>query len=181
MTDAGQPPQGPPGPNGPNGPHGPQGPPPGGYGPPPGGPGYPPPGYPGAPGAASSPFGSPVGVNLWLSLASITLTVLAVVLEENSSKLWDSSEAWSIFAIAAAVVTATPVVGSALNLTPPRAWIGSALGAAGLVAWWVLIVLPSIGSNIGLLATGATAIGVGATWLAPGRPDPDAPSGPTTY
>lgn len=132
------------------------------------------------PSGAASPFGSKTGPGVWLSLASIVLVVLAVVLEEDGFTLWDRTEAWSILAIAAAVLTLAPLLGGG-TLTTERAWIVAAVGGGALLLWWTLVVLPAVASNIGLLATAATACGVGAAVLAPGRPIGGDERGPTTW
>lgn len=158
-------------------------------GPPPGTPGYgPAPGYDPAasfpPSPSAAPFGSSSsgpGLELWLGLASVALVLLAVFVEEHDSNLWDGSVVWSLFAIAAAVATLAPALGRQIGLSESTAWTVGAIGAGGLVAWWVLLVLPGIADNIGFVATAGVAAGAAAVWRAPGRPDPSSSSGPTTW
>jgi hypothetical protein len=63
------------------------------------------------------------------------------------------------------------VLGHVVGLTEARAWQVAACGAAALVLFWVLFVLPAVGSNTTLLATIGVAAGLVAAWIAPGRPD----------
>ena len=142
----------------------------------------PPPGYGGFP-PASSPFGSsPAGVSLWLALASIAGMALAVTLEEDGDNDWGRIGVWAAFAIAAAALTLVPVVGRSMNLSQDTAWKVGAGGAVGLVAFWVLFVLPSISMNVSFLATVAVVAGAAAVWSADGRPDLDGGgSGPATW
>lgn len=146
---AGQPPQGMP----------PQGPPPG-YAP-----GQPtqylPPQRPAAPKGATA---------VWaLGLLSVILVVLGISLDENGQNAWHTVHAWGGLAIAGAVLTLAPVAGRSLGLTAQRAFQVAVVGAAALVLYWVLFVLPSVGSNTSLLTTLGVAAGVVAVWLAPGR------------
>lgn len=147
--------------------------------------GYPPQGpgpasgsYPPAP-APSDPFGATgaaaVGASTWLALASVVAMVLAVSLKEDGDNGWGRIGVWAGFAIAAAVLTLAPTIGRQMNLTSARAWRVAATGAVGLVAFWVLFVLPSIAMNISFAATLGVAAGVAAAWFAPGRPDASSP------
>jgi len=52
--------------------------------------------------------------------------------------------AWGGLAIAGAVLTAAPALGHVFGLTAERAWQVAACGAAALVLFWVLFVLPSV-------------------------------------
>ncbi len=147
--------------------------PPQGYGPATGG-------YPPAP-APSDPFGgtgaAAVGASTWLALASVVAMALAVSLKEDGDNGWGRIGVWAGFAIAAAVLTLLPTIGRQMNLTAVRAWRGAAAGAGGLAAFWVLFVLPAISMNVSFAATLGVAAGVGAAWLAPGRPEPSGSTG----
>lgn len=137
--------------------------PPQGYGPPTGG-------YPPTP-TGPDPFGgSTVGISTLLAAGSVAAITLAVSLNEDDDNGWGRIGVWAGFAIASAVLTLAPSVGRALNLTALRAWRVAAAGAVGLVAFWVLFVLPSISMNVSFAATVGVAAGVAAAWMAPGRP-----------
>ena len=130
----------------------------------------PPPGY-GPPAGYGPPSGGvTVGIGLWLGLAAIVAMALAVSLNEDGDNGWGRIGVWAAFAIVAAVATLAPALGRQLNLSTERAWQVGAAGAAGLAGFWVLFVLPSISQNTSFLATVACAAGIGAAWIAPGRP-----------
>ncbi len=89
-------------------------------------------------------------------------------------------------ALVAAAMTAAPSFAATLRLTALRAWQVAAAGAAGLAFFWVLFVLPAVGSNTSLLSTVGVAAGMFGAWIAPGRqsgnpygPPPGPPRGPT--
>jgi hypothetical protein len=167
----GPPPQGPP----PQGPP-PQGPPPQGppsYAAPPQGP---PPGFsdatvhyrPGPP--APGPSAGRPNTALWtLGLVSLAATVAGLTLHEDGHTAWDSVHAWGAVPILGALLTLAPLVRSSLNIGPHRAWQVAVCGAAGLGLFWVLFVLPVVGSNTSLLTTVAAAAGIITAWMAPGR------------
>jgi hypothetical protein len=110
-----------------------------------------------------------------LALAAIAVLgiVLGLSLKENGSSAWDNVDAWGGLAIAGAVLVAAPVLGHVVGLTDARAWQVAACGAGALVLFWVLFVLPAVGSNPNttLLATIGVIAGIVAAWIAPGRPD----------
>lgn len=158
----------------------PQGPPPGGPHPYPGQPpAYGPPqqygGAGGTVGAAPQRAPLPRGHRAVLILAAVSLLgiVLGLSLKENGSNAWDTVDAWGGLAIVGALLTAAPVLGHSVGLTGSRAWQVAAGGAAALGLFWVLFVLPAVGSNPNttLLATVGVLAGLVAVWVAPGRPD----------
>ena len=108
----------------------------------------------------------------WLSLLAVVALVLGLFLEEGGANLWDSSEAWSLFAIGCALAQLAPLLRRTLKWSAERAWLVAVVGAAGLVLYWLLLVLPSISRNTSFAITVAAAAAAGAAWLAPGRHDP---------
>lgn len=106
----------------------------------------------------------------WLGVLAV---VLSVFLEEHGVNAWETSWAWSSFAIGAAALTLAPSLRASFKLDEPKAWRVAATGTVALAVWWVLIVLPAISRNLGLLATIALALAGYATWSAPGRPELD--------
>jgi len=143
--------------------------PPAGYGPPAGhaqAGGYP------ATGAPSSGSSASISLSTWWGLLSVVAIVLAVSIPEDNSNQWKVAALWAAFAIAAALLTLAPTFGAGLKLTQARAWQVAAGGFGGLVAYWVLFVLPSISRNVSFLATVAVVAGGLAVATAPGRPDP---------
>jgi hypothetical protein len=116
---------------------------------------------------------SRVTIAIWtFSAISTAGIVLGLTVKENHVNAWHSVHAWGAVAIAAAVVTAAPALSGTPHLSPVRAWQIAAAGAGVLVFFWILFVLPRVGSNTSLLATIGVAAGVAAAWLAPGRHAP---------
>jgi hypothetical protein len=108
---------------------------------------------------------------LGLGLAGLALLEFGLTLDPGNRSLWSAVPSWSAFATVAAVAALVPLV---LALLPQRlpertAWRVGAAGAAGVAAFWVLIVLPLVASDRGFLLTAAAALTAGAVWLAPGR------------
>lgn len=141
--------------------------------PPQAGPQQPPPGYAPVPPLypprqpSPAPNGQPAA---WaLGLLSVLLVVLAISLEENGSNAWHSVHAWGVLAIAGAALTLAAVAGRSVGMGPQRSFQVAVAGAGGLVLYWVLFVLPAVGSNTSLLATLGVIAGVCAVWVAPGR------------
>lgn len=87
----------------------------------------PPPSYPTGPATRS---GTGVGIDLWLSLASITAMALAVSLKEDGDNGWGRIGVWAGFAIFAAVFTLAGSLGDQLNLSRARAWQVAVAGAS---------------------------------------------------
>lgn len=155
----------------------PPGPPPGYVGPPPG---YPSAGYP--PAAYAPPRLPMPRVMLAIgALAAISVAGVAfgLTLKEHNVNAWHSVNAWGAVAILGAVLTAAPAFGAVAHVNPVRSWQVSVAGAAALAFFWILFVLPSVGSNTTLLATVGVVAGVAAAWIAPGKPAADTSDAPT--
>ena len=107
---------------------------------------------------------------IWtLGLVSLLAVVLGTSLDENGANAWHTVHAWGAVALLGAALTLAPAVGPSFGLTPLRAGQVAVAGAGALVLYWVLFVLPAVGSNTSLLTTVGVAAGVVAAWLAPGR------------
>lgn len=149
--------------------------PPHGYGPPPGygqtG------GYP-ATQASSSGSAASISASTWWGLLAVVAMVLAVSIPEDGGNQWKAAALWAGFAIVAALLTLAPSAGAGLKLTQERAWQVAAGGLGGLVAYWVLFVLPAISKNVSFLATVAVVAGGLAVATAPGRPSSPAGRSP---
>jgi hypothetical protein len=116
---------------------------------------------------APRPKGS--GAILVLGLVSVIGVILGLSISENGHTAWDSVNAWGGLAIAGAIAVLAPALGRVIGLSEQRAWQVAVCGAGALVLYWVLFVLPSVGSNTSLLTTIGVAAGVIAAWVAPGR------------
>jgi hypothetical protein len=144
-------------------------------GPPPGSPAGPT-SAPGAPGPTGAAFPAPphpdarAHTAVWaLGLVSLAATVIGLSVPEDGHDAWDSVHAWGGLAILGALLTLVPVLRTAVNLLPHRAWQVAAGGAGALGLFWVLFVLPAAGSNTSLVTTIGAAAGAAAVWAAPGR------------
>lgn len=136
---------------------------------------------PDATGGAPTPARTGPTINVSAPLVYGVVAVIGIVLglflKESpvdgapSVNLWDQlSELWSIVAILAAVLALLPLFSSAINLSADTAWRVQAGGAAALVLWWVLFVLPNINVNVSFLATVGVAAAVLAAWTNPDNP-----------
>lgn len=100
-----------------------------------------------------------------LQLAAPLLLVLGLSLPENDTVGWSSYLAWAIFAVAVSTIPllAMPIARS--SGSAQRAWPIIVLATAGLVAYWVIVVLPGVTTNTGFLQTAGVGSGAAATWL----------------
>lgn len=73
---------------------------------------------------------------------------------------------WALFAAGCAFTLLISLLGAGAG----KAWRVAAIATAGLAGFWLLVVLPAIGTNAGFLLTVGAAAAGGALWLAPGRP-----------
>ena len=134
----------------------------------------PPPGWTGGYAAPEAQPVSRTSALIWtLGLVSILGVALGISLKEDGANAWHSVHAWGGLAIAGAVLTLAPVAGHSFGMTAARAWQTAVVGAGALVLYWVLFVLPSVGSNTSLLTTIGVAAGAVAAWLAPGKAPAD--------
>jgi hypothetical protein len=121
------------------------------------------------PKASKSPMPKVISAVWALGLISVVATAVGLSVPENGASAWHSVHAWGGLAIAGAVLTLAPALAGSLNLTPHRAWQVAACGAGALLLFWVLFVLPAVGSNTSLVLTVGAAAGMVAAWIAPGR------------
>lgn len=132
------------------------------------GPGYPPAG--GAP-MGYPQQGAPTGAGLNIGVLARFVAVIGVLLglsiPFDSSCMWVTSTAWSILAALAAIAALLAGFGMGGNSATAR---GVGLTAtAALVVHWVLIALPTVGSNTGFCLTLGTGAVAAAAWLSWGR------------
>jgi hypothetical protein len=151
--------------------------------PPPGLPqGYagPPPGYPPAGHAPPRPRMPRVIIAIWMLAAiSVAGVALGLSLKEHNVNAWKSVHAWGAMAILGAVLTAAPAFGSSAHVSALRCWQVAVAGAATLAFFWILFVLPNVGSNTTLLTTVGVVAGIAASWIAPGQLAADKSDVPT--
>jgi hypothetical protein len=90
-------------------------------------------------------------------LAAVGLGLVVLGLALPGAGVWPLAvrlPLWSLFALACAVVVV--VVATQGRVSGARRYLLIAAGA-GLFAFWVLIVLPGVASNIGFVLTAGTA------------------------
>jgi hypothetical protein len=147
--------------------------------PPPGVPGAPTQQFQTAPGGQWQPAGPPkpqrppvpkVITAIWvLGLISVAATIVGLSVSEDGANAWKSVHAWGGLAIVGALLTLAPAMARSMNMTEHRASQVAVCGAGALLLFWVLFVLPAVGSNTSLVVTIGAAAGVIAAWIAPGR------------
>jgi hypothetical protein len=112
----------------------------------------------------------PVVLTAWaLGVISVAAVVVGLSVTEDHRTFWDLVNAWGAVAIVGAVLTLAPAVAPLLNRPARPAWQVAVCGAGALLLFWVLFVLPRVGSNVTLLLSVGVAAGVIAAWVAPGR------------
>lgn len=125
-----------------------------------------------APAPAKSGPNINVSAPMVFGIVAVAAIVLATFIKETEISFWDQfGGLWSLFAIAAALLTLLPALRTVVNVGAELAWKLAAGGAVALVLWWVLFVLPNIGqpqvANLTFLATVGVAAGVLAVWTSP--------------
>src|SRR3954454_11693948 len=107
---------------------------------------------------------------LLLGVAGLVMLEIGLTLGFGSQSLWDVVPTWSAFATVAALLVLVPALARAAGRPSERtAWRIGAVGAAGVVTFWVLIGLPLVASDRGFWLTAAAAAAGAAVWLSPGR------------
>ena len=130
--------------------------------------------------AAQRRPGVPGQSMIWLlGLISVACVVIGLSVSEDGRNAWDTVNAWGGLAIAGAVLSAAGAFGPMFNLAAPRAARISLVGAGALALFWVLLVLPAVGSNTSLVTTIGVLAGVGAAWQA--QPGPAGAPGTHTW
>jgi hypothetical protein len=102
-------------------------------------------------------------------LVALVATPLGLSIPFDSSCLWATTTAWAVFAMLAAVLQAAPLLAGSLGWSVPRGWTVGATGTVALLLFWVLVALPSVGSNSGFALTVAAAAAAAGTVFGPGR------------
>ncbi len=92
---------------------------------------------------------------------------LSLDLDDRNGNLWGVIAAWAAFATLASLAQ-----GAALLANGDRkhvGWTVAAAGAAGLLLFWTLLILPVISTNAAFLITLGVVAGVAAVALNPAR------------
>lgn len=100
----------------------------------------------------------------------VVLLVVGLSLDpfEGGPSSWTAIPAWAAFATLASLVALLPHVPSRGGLSRDQAWQVGAAGAAGVVLFWLLVVVftGAGASNRGFVLTLATGLVAGSVWLA---------------
>jgi hypothetical protein len=104
-----------------------------------------------------------------LAVAGAAATMVGLFVPYDGATFWESAQFWSGFAALCAVVQLAPLTRPVLGWPAGRAWAIGAAGVAGLLLFWVLIVLPEVSSNSSFVLTAGVVAVTGGSWLAPGR------------
>ena len=104
-----------------------------------------------------------------LAVAGGAATMVGLFVPYDGASFWNTAQFWSGFAALCAVVQLAPLTRPVLGWPAGRAWAIGAAGVAGLLLFWVLIVLPEVSSNSSFVLTAAVVAAAGGSWLAPGR------------
>jgi hypothetical protein len=104
-----------------------------------------------------------------LALLGAATALIGLFVPYDGATFWASAQLWSGFAAFCALVQLAPLARPVFGWSARRAWSVGAAGVAGLLLFWVLIVLPVVSSNSSFVVTAAVAATAGGSWLAPGR------------
>ncbi|WP_091247471.1 hypothetical protein [Klenkia soli] len=102
-----------------------------------------------------------------LGVLGLLLLVLGLSLGDFGVSLWSATTSWAVFATVAALVALVPYVPGRGGLSRQQAWQVGAVGAGGVVVFWllVLVLTGAAASDRGFVLTLATALVAGGTWL----------------
>jgi len=106
-----------------------------------------------------------------LAVASLALLELGLLVHEGGVRLWSSVPLWSAFASLAGVLGLAVLAEQGASHRRPVVRTGTvaAGGLTGLAVFWLLVALPSAGTDRGFLLTAALGCLGGAVWLGSGR------------
>jgi hypothetical protein len=104
-----------------------------------------------------------------LALLGGAAALIGLFVAYDGATFWASAQFWSGFAAFCALVQLAPLARPVFGWSARRAWSIGAAGVAGLLLFWVLIVLPVVSTNSSFVVTAAVAATAGGSWLAPGR------------
>lgn len=104
-----------------------------------------------------------------LAVAGGVAVLIGLVAPGGDAAFIYTARYWSVFAAVCALVQLTPLARSVLGWPAERAWTAGAAGVAGLLLFWLLIVLPVISANESFVVTAGVAAAAAGSWLAPGR------------
>jgi hypothetical protein len=104
-----------------------------------------------------------------LALLAAGTALAGLFVPYEGATFWASARFWSGFAAFCALLQLAPLARPLFGWPAGRAWSVGAAGVAGLLLFWVLIVLPVVSSDSSFVVTAAVMAAAGGSWLAPGR------------
>jgi hypothetical protein len=107
-----------------------------------------------------------------LVVLAVVLLELGLSLDFGARSYWSAVTLWAAFATACALLALlafAAVVASGDRLRSAPAWRVAAAGLAGVAVFWLLVVLPDVGSDRGFVLTAALGALGGALWVGPRR------------
>ena len=104
-----------------------------------------------------------------LALLAAGTALAGLFVPYDGATFWTSAPFWSGFAAFCALLQLAPLARPVFGWPATRAWSIGAAGVAGLLLFWILIVLPVVSSNSSFVVTAAVMAAAGGAWLAPGR------------
>ena len=104
-----------------------------------------------------------------LALLAAGTALAGLFVPYDGATFWTSAPFWSGFAAFCALLQLAPLARPVFGWPATRAWSIGAAGVAGLLLFWILIVLPVVSSNSAFVVTAAVMAAAGGAWLAPGR------------
>jgi hypothetical protein len=131
------------------------------------------PGRPARPGAGAparhTPARSAVHGRLLASrvlalLGGVTAAIGLFVPYEGAT-FWTTAQFWTGFAALCALVQLAPLARPVFGWPARRAWSIGAAGVAGLLLFWLLIVLPVVSANSSFVVTAAVGAAAAGAWL----------------
>jgi hypothetical protein len=120
--------------------------------------------------SGEEPGWSDSGQSLSRMLAAFAWPVMALglFLPESGVSAFGRSPAWSVFALFCLVFVGIGAFGGREGPGAGRTYTLGVIGAGGLGAFWVLLVLPEIHRNTSFVLTLGTTLAAFAIWLASG-------------
>lgn len=109
------------------------------------------------------------GVRQAAQVACPLLLLAGLSFDELDTDGWHTATAWALFAVVCAILQLGPLAGRRVRLSDESSWFLCAVGTAGLVAYWVIIVLPGASTNAGFVQTLAVGLAGVGLWMSPGR------------
>jgi len=132
-----------------------------------------PPGRQARPGAAAPARHTPartavhgrVLASRMLALLGGVAAAIGLFVPSGGPSFWATAQFWTGFAAVCALVQLAPLARPVFGWPARRAWSIGVAGVAGLLLFWVLIVLPVVSANSSFVVTAAVGAAAAGAWL----------------